>query len=81
MQPSGTAEHFFSVYFADVTTGWAVGEAGTIRKTTDGGNTWNAQIIGTAKSLESVYFTDATTGWVVGVAGTIFKTTDGGGEQ
>lgn len=59
--------------------GWAVGVAGTIIKTTDGGTSWNEQTSGTTVFLESVYFVDIQTGWVVGSNGTILKTTTGGG--
>ena len=67
----------FSVYFTDANTGWAVGEVGTILKTSDGGTTWSPQTSGTPNGLTSVYFTDANTGWAV-ARGTILKTTDGG---
>jgi hypothetical protein len=41
---SGTTNDLNSVHFpVDATTGFAVGEAGTILKTTDGRATWTAQ--------------------------------------
>jgi photosystem II stability/assembly factor-like uncharacterized protein/Tfp pilus assembly protein PilX len=58
--------------------GWTVGDAGTIRNTTDGGATWNSQNSGTTEGLKDVVFVDADTGFVVGNPGTILKTVDGG---
>ena len=63
----------------DATTGYAVGNSGTILKTTDGGANWVAQTSGTANICSDVHFpVDATTGYAVGSSGTILKTTDGG---
>ena len=78
IQNSGAVTSLSSVYFIDNHTGWAVGDSGTILKTTDGGNTWNKQNAKTTNYLSSVCFVDFQTGWVVGESGTIFKTTDGG---
>ncbi|MFH1005001.1 MAG: YCF48-related protein [Bacteroidota bacterium] len=79
-QSSGTNNHLYSVYFTDANTGYAVGDYGTIRKTSDGGSTWSAQTSGTPSSypLLSVYFTDVNTGYVVGYNGIILKTINGG---
>jgi photosystem II stability/assembly factor-like uncharacterized protein len=68
----------FSVHFKDNNIGWAVGEYGTILKTTNGGTNWTTYTSGTIASLWSVHFTDNNTGWVVGSVGTIIKTTNGG---
>ncbi len=67
-----------SVQFVDANTGWAVGDGGTIVKTTDGGASWNSQNSGATTRLSCVQFVDANTGWAVGDGGTIVKTTDGG---
>ena len=48
-----------AVSFVNSSTGWAVGIGGTILKTTDGGNTWAAQVSGTSFNLEGVKFVDA----------------------
>jgi photosystem II stability/assembly factor-like uncharacterized protein len=40
-----------SVYFTDSNTGWAVGDAGTILRTTDGGNRWISQSSGATDNL------------------------------
>jgi hypothetical protein len=65
--------------FTDANTGTAVGQGGTILRTTDGGASWVAQESGTMEYLQGVLFTDANTGTVVGSAGTILRTTNGGG--
>ena len=64
--------------FADADNAWAVGWAGTIMRTTDGGQTWEWQDSGTRVRLDGVHFHDAQTGWVVGEGGAILKTTDAG---
>jgi len=75
--PQGNALN--GVSFTDANTGTAVGEAGTIVRTTDGGETWVTQDSGTTSALNGVSFTDANTGTAVGQNGTILRTTDGGG--
>ena len=67
-----------SVKFISSSVGWAVGDYGTILKTTDGGTTWTFQSSGTTNYLGSVFFTDANNGTVVGSDGTILRTLDGG---
>jgi photosystem II stability/assembly factor-like uncharacterized protein len=67
-----------SVKFISASVGWAVGDYGTILRTTDGGITWTLQIRGTTNNLSGVSFTDANTGTAVGDQGTILRTTDGG---
>ena len=66
------------VDFVSVTSGWAVGDAGTIIRTVDGGLSWTVQISGTAQNLNAVSFADATHGWAVGDGGTIVATSNGG---
>ncbi|MEJ5245691.1 MAG: YCF48-related protein [Bacteroidota bacterium] len=77
-QQSNTTEEFRDVFFRDSTLGWAVGNAGEIRKTTNGGAIWFAQTSGTSNTLFGVHFVNDTVGWVVGQGGTIRKTTNGG---
>jgi photosystem II stability/assembly factor-like uncharacterized protein len=60
------------------TVGYAVGDSGTILKTTDGGTTWDLLSSGTTNDLMSLSFTDENTGTVVGSSGTILRTTNGG---
>jgi hypothetical protein len=62
--------------------GTAVGEGGTIIRTTNGGSLWFEQISGTTGALTDICFTDDNTGTVVGREttrdGLILRTTDGG---
>ena len=57
---------------------WAVGAAGTILTTQNGGVSWAAEASGAAQDLHGVAFADASHGWAVGAAGTILATSDGG---
>jgi hypothetical protein len=68
----------YSVAFTDASHGWAVGNWGTIVRTTDAGVYWLSQASGVSTSLYSVTFTDASHGWAVGEGGTILRTTDAG---
>ena len=77
-QYSGTFRELRSVDFVNSSTGWVVGEGGTILKTVNGGTTWTKQNSGTAVLLRSVDFVNSSTGWVVGEGGTILKTVNGG---
>lgn len=77
-QNSGTTRHLWGVFFTDSSTGTAVGDSGTILRTTDGGTTWLAQSSGTTNTLFSVFFTDVNTGTAAGADGTILRTTNGG---
>jgi len=54
------------VMFVNETTGWAVGDRGTIIHTTDGGQSWTWQESGVSSSLEAVYFRDDMLGFVIG---------------
>jgi photosystem II stability/assembly factor-like uncharacterized protein len=69
-------EVYQSVSFVDSNVGWVVGNGGMIRKTTDGGETWQLQQSGTSQNLFSVFFVTPQNGWAVGFAS--LRTTDGG---
>ena len=77
---SGTSKWLIGLDFIDGSVGWAVGDSGTILKTTNSGRSWLPQTSGTTNTLESVDFIDGNTGWVVGDGrgGVILKTTNGG---
>lgn len=70
----------YGLTFVNATTGWAVGQFGTVIKTTDAGKTWVPQVSGVdpAIPLLAVSFADTNNGWVVGDGGAIIHTTDGG---
>ncbi|MBI3897470.1 MAG: hypothetical protein HY308_04135 [Gammaproteobacteria bacterium] len=86
IQSENRIPNLTSVTVADSQTAWAVGEIGTILRTTDGGNTWviqhatslppdNAPVVA---NLKSVAAADAKTAWAVGDDSTILKTVNGG---
>lgn len=84
-QNSGTTKILNAVYFLDENTGWAVGEDGTILKTTDSGSEWIIQQSVTEQNLTDIQFVDANDGWIVsgyylssGEHALILKTTNGG---
>lgn len=56
--------------------GVAVGDGGTILRTTDGGLTWQAAASGTTTTLSEVIWQDAQTLYALG--GVVLKSTDGG---
>ena len=59
--------------------GWAVGDNGTLLKTTTGGRAWSAYKSPTGRNLNAVVFnSDGSNGWIAGDAGTVFETEDGG---
>jgi hypothetical protein len=78
-QISGTASGLTGVSFSDASHGWAVGAAGTILVTTNGGDTWASQTApaGTP-DLAGVTFAGAKRGWVVGASGTVLRTLSAG---
>jgi len=78
LPPSPTSNQLVSLNFINETTGWSVGEYGTILKTIDGGNTWRIIEIPQLNYLRDVYFPTAATGYIVGEDGIILKSIDGG---
>ena len=68
------------VFVFNQDTAIAVGGAGAIVKTIDGGLNWQSVnlSVGHGTNLYSVYFVDLKTGWAVGDSGAIFKSIDGG---
>ena len=77
-QNSGTTKNLNAVIFTDLNIGFAVGDSGTILKTTDGGGSWLIQTSGTSNALRGVSFIDLNIGTAVGDSGTILRTTNGG---
>jgi len=68
---------FRDIRFSDPQNGWAVGDRGTIFKTTNSGINWVAQLNITTKGINSVYFINPQIGWLAGDS-MFFKTTNGG---
>ena len=85
-QNSGTTKNLNKVQFIDADNGWAVGDSGTIIKTTNAGATWVQQASGTSHNLLAVCFKNTYTGWAIGGSGEwwnpdsaiVLKTTDSG---
>src|SRR5882762_10812717 len=75
---SGTTNNLNGAHLLGSGTGFIVGEAGTILKTTDLGATWALLISGTSATLHGVYLFDFDQGVAVGEQGLILRTTDGG---
>lgn len=59
-------------------TGYAVGDAGCIFKTTDGGVTWNKIRYKTEGDIGAAAFSDDLSGWIAGENGLVLYTGDGG---
>jgi photosystem II stability/assembly factor-like uncharacterized protein len=76
--PPQATDSLNDVDFISATHGWAVGYAGTILVTKDGGDTWTTQDSGTNEDFWAVSFVDAYRGWAAGNSGTIVATSDGG---
>jgi len=71
-------ENLYAAKLIDDRTGWVVGAFGAIFKTTDGGETWEAQQTPTLDYLYGVDFASPTHGVVVGKSGVVLTTDDGG---
>jgi photosystem II stability/assembly factor-like uncharacterized protein len=66
-----------SIVFKDPMNGFAVGTAGMLMVTTDGGNTWTKRNLNLTLDLNSIIFIDINTGFIAGEE-IILKTIDGG---
>lgn len=56
----------------------AVGDYGTVVRSTDSGKTWAQAAVPVSTLLTAVHFADAQRGWAVGHGGVVLVTTDGG---
>lgn len=74
------------LHFVDSLTGWAAGEAGTIIRTTDGGDSWEVQNSTVQTFIMDIFFVDKNIGWALTLkdvfpfTSVILKTTNGGDE-
>ena len=68
----------YDVFFIDQLTGWAVGDAGTIMKSTDGGLSYDLINFPTHQNFSAVEFFNTDTGLIASSSGMILKTSDGG---
>src|SRR5216110_2059078 len=70
---SGTTNNLNGSYLLGSGTGFIVGEAGTVLKTTDLGATWAPLVSGTTTTLHGVYLFDPAEGVAVGEQGLILR--------
>jgi photosystem II stability/assembly factor-like uncharacterized protein len=77
LQNSGTTQQLSGIYMIDELSGWICGDAGTLMKTDNGGQSWT-QVNVTGADLSAIVFLDSQTGVVVGDNGIIIRTTNGG---
>ena len=67
----------WDVFFRDDSQGWAVGGAGMILHTINGGQSWAIQNSSTSNTLRAISFPTSEVGYIVGEK-IMLKTTDGG---
>jgi photosystem II stability/assembly factor-like uncharacterized protein len=77
MVASGTSANLNALAFSTPSIGVAVGDGGTIVRTTDGGQTWAPVASGTVATLRAVAFSGAGRGVVTGENGLLFTNDDG----
>jgi len=77
LKPSPTTNNLYGVAFRDSNTWIAVGDAGTIIRSTNGGSTWTSVSSPVADALRAVSF-KGDTGIAVGIGGLVIRTKDGG---
>jgi len=75
--PSGVSDDLFDITFAGA-AGWAVGQEGTVLRSTDGGNTWSRVSPPTSEDLIRVSAQSDQQARVISRSGQSFTTTDGG---
>jgi len=76
-----SGDNYQDVFFISDAIGWIVGQAGSILKTADGGDSWSVLRKPTAHSKENlikIHFTDEDHGLVVGEKGIVWRTQNGG---
>jgi photosystem II stability/assembly factor-like uncharacterized protein len=64
--------------FLDANRGWAIGEAGLIVETSNGGATWTTQSSGTSRDLHAITTFGLQAALVAGELGGVLETSDGG---
>ncbi len=74
-----TNKNLNSVHFPSEQVGYAVGDDGTLLKTTDGGSLWTnlSNNLNISKDIHSLFFTSENIGFIVGYE-TFYRTIDGG---
>ncbi len=69
---------YFAMTFVNASTGIICGDAGIMKRTTNGGTNWTTINTGTTNDLQGIKFVTSTKVYAVGSAGTILKSTDAG---
>jgi photosystem II stability/assembly factor-like uncharacterized protein len=77
-EKSGVTAHLYAIASPSADVGWAVGQAGTVLRTTDGGATWTQLSSPSAEDLVRVTATSDLAAMVVTRNGRTFTTSDGG---
>ncbi len=77
------SNNVFDLSFSDIIAiddahTWAVGDAGVIVASANGGGSWTLQTSSTTSDLHAITFIDASQGWVAGRDGVILHTANGG---
>lgn len=77
---TNTINNINSLSFIDKNRGYAVGDAGTVIKTEDGGNSWSLLVMEDTTGFNSVHFLNIDEGYVAGDEGKLYVTNNGGGD-
>jgi hypothetical protein len=71
-------DNLFAVEFVSEKVGFISGQAGTVLRTNDAGENWEAFFIGKPELIRRMSFVSESEGWAVGHRGSIFHTADSG---
>ncbi|MFH1247090.1 MAG: YCF48-related protein [Candidatus Micrarchaeota archaeon] len=74
---NGSNPSLFGIKCVSASQCWAVGEAGTVLATLNGGTTWSEQEAYSDTGFYTVFFLDSEKGWVAGDNARIRRTTNG----
>jgi len=77
-QSSGTLENLNGIHFVDPNYGFAVGNNGVVKKTTNAGLNWNTVSFPVTTNNLCVFFTSYSTGYIGNSNFSVYKTTNGG---
>ena len=77
-QPLNFWQRWLDIKFADQSRGFAVGEHGTILRTSDGGTTWTPGMIGFNQPFRRITMPAPDNMFVVGKYGSLFQSADSG---
>lgn len=77
-QETNTTLNLNGIHFIDDSTGFVVGQKGTLLKTTSSGSVWETIVFPDSSILNDIKFLNSTNGVIVGEFGKIFTTSDSG---